>query len=120
MIAKDQTKIRAARAVLLAASVASSLGACSAVVPSPQSYAVRNPDGTIYDPATSSPIYAPPRPLALPGALIPQPHLGNGGDDTDVVPPPSPQRLPPVAVRPPEPPAPPDNNNDVPDTGSSN
>jgi hypothetical protein len=65
MIAKDQTKIRNARAVLLAGGVAlaaSSLGACSAVVPSsPQSFAVTNPDGSIYDPATIAPPYnAPP------------------------------------------------------------
>jgi hypothetical protein len=54
MIAKkDQTKTL--RAVLLAGSAglaALSLGACSSVVPSePQSFAVRNADGSIYDPA---------------------------------------------------------------------
>jgi hypothetical protein len=118
MIAKDQTKIRNARAVLLAGGVALSLAACSAVVPPMQSYAVRNANGTIYDPAAIAPPYPPlytyqtSQPRPAPPPQFRQPDLDNGSG-SDFQPPP---RIPPVAVRPPEPSAPRD---DDPGSGSS-
>jgi hypothetical protein len=69
------------------------MSACSAVVPPPQSYAVRNPDGTIYDPATSAPAYAPPlahAPVSPPAAPVP----GNDNGGVNAEPAPQPPDIP--------------------------
>jgi hypothetical protein len=125
------------RNLLLAGASAAALAGCSGLPPigppswyASQSFAVRNADGSIYDPATSPPAYAPPADPAPP--LYPDwPHQANltgpeinrdhAADDPPITTaPPAPgngEENDPPAKPPPPAPAPPSASDDYPCVG---